>query len=770
MSTLDQLRQARLDNRLREERIRSHRLAAAERVADRRRQLLETVSLDWVTPYADLLDRFRPNGDPIIGGPASAWQRRYGRDWPVFQTELELAILRAPSRLLCATSDDAAGLITGVGAYVVGAGYTYRAAKRRKESAIPPEVVTALQAVVDEVLERAEWAGGEQFGVEHECFWRSLEDGEFILVNHPQDDGWTEFRVREPEHLTQPPGESDYDWTFGVCADPDDTARPLSYWLQHGDTPADGEEYGPDRVTHFKRNGRRSQKRGRPDFSFQLYDKLSLAGKIRINLSEAAAQQAAIVGVRQHEQGGQAEVQAFVAADADYTQTDPLTGTQSPVRQARRGSWEDIPKGMNYVAGPGAGTAADKHLSILQECLRGAVQRWNGFEWLISANAGTNNLPVDLSAESPFVRRVLQEQGRYRGAFKKPVWAAVRHYVETVGLVALGRSWSWDELEREVDLVVEAPSPETRNKLEETQRAQIEIPMGWDSPQRYMQSQGRDPDQVDADNREWKDEHPDQQQQGQDGGGLFDSLGRRRPAPTPGDSDPLPGLAEAEAVAEAVGRALLEAGFTGTDRLGRKWVDGREVKKDDAGGSGGGKDGGDAPTVGHFADGLPEKVAAADPAAAKDPKLMARVKDLALTAAAKAYTHLVRLTPAMLGVMEGLGAVFDTPADMQKFGYNPTTSGPTHTADAAAGADPVRAHLGISTHLAATIASHVLARGLLYVKRKLAGGRLESEEGDAVAGLAEVLHGAFAALAAELGLPEPPEPAAIESHLRGLVG
>src|SRR5262245_55389337 len=36
-------------------------------------------------------------------------------------------------------------------------------------------------------------------------------------------------------------------------------------------------------------------------------------------------------------------------------------------------------------------------------------------------------------------------------------------------------------------------------------------------------------------------------------------------------------------IAEHVGRWLLEHGFTGTDRLGRKWVDGKEVKSQETG-------------------------------------------------------------------------------------------------------------------------------------------------------------------------------------------
>src|SRR5262249_48276061 len=181
---------------------------------------------------------------------------------------------------------------------------------------------------------------------------------------------------------------------------------------------------------HFRRNApRRAQKRGIPDFAFQMYDKISLAGKLRLNLVDTASQQAAIPYVMEHDSGDRDAIQAFRDGDTDYTRGDPLTGVSQNYRRTRRGEGQDIARGMQYVDGPGI-PYGDKPLLILSECLRGAVARWNGFEWLLPSNAGNNNLPVDLSAESPFVRRVLAEQNRYTGAFKKPVWLALKHYVQ----------------------------------------------------------------------------------------------------------------------------------------------------------------------------------------------------------------------------------------------------------------------------------------------------------------------------------------------------
>ncbi len=67
------------------------------------------------------------------------------------------------------------------------------------------------------------------------------------------------------------------------------------------------------------------------------------------------------------------------------------------------------------------------------------------------------------------------------------------------------RTYTWQQVLNLVELQVEAPSPTVRNKLQEAQQAQIEIPLGCQSPQNYMQEQGRDPDTVQADLDAWKE-------------------------------------------------------------------------------------------------------------------------------------------------------------------------------------------------------------------------------------------------------------------------
>jgi hypothetical protein len=422
-----ELRHLRGENRLRAERLRARRLDQLDR-RERLREVRESLSLDWVTPYAELLDLTRITGDPLAAGPAAYWHRRQGRNWPVYQTEAELSLLRAPARLLLATNGYAQGLVEGLTSYAVGTGCTYRAARLDDSGDAPRELVDALQALVDQVLERNDWKGGATPGMEQELFGRSIEDGEFVLCHYFGEDGWTDFRVQEPEQLTMPPGADWREYSFGIRTPVDDAAKHLRYYLQYGETPSEGEEYDPDEVTHFRRNVRRNMKRGVTDFCFDAYDALHLAGRLRTNLGDTAAQQAAIVAVRQHDNASREDVQAFVEADADFTKNDPLTYREQQIKLRRRGGWEDIPKGQNYVPGPIA-TATPIHIQVLDACLRGAGQKWQAPPWLMSGDLNAMNYATSLTAESPFVKTILRKQGDYCAAFRRAIWLAVRHRV-----------------------------------------------------------------------------------------------------------------------------------------------------------------------------------------------------------------------------------------------------------------------------------------------------------------------------------------------------
>jgi hypothetical protein len=483
-------------------RLKNVRALREAQVLERRAELLEgalPTQLDWITAYATLVDRLR--SEPYSYNVASPFDRKFGRNFPIYQTEQDLAILRAPARVLCQANTYAQALLEGLTSYVIGPGFMYRAAGQRHQQA-PVELVEAVQAVVDRFLWRNQWNNAESWGdletipeqsYEEEFFGRSLRDGETTALHTVTEAGETDVRFVEPEFITQPPGARWQEWSFGWKTPENDEQRKLAAWVSWTGNPADGEEIAIENLVQMKRNSDRIAKRGVPDFAFDASDALTTAQRLRRALAVGAAQKACIVGVRQHKGQTQGQVQSFADALADFTATDLVTGQQRNVRQYSPGEWEDLPENLEYVPGPAAGNEAAL-VEVLTACLRGAVVRWNGFEWLISADSSSNSYANAMAAESPAVKRVLREQARYRACFLRSVTIAVRNAALAGAIRALGRTWSWEEVRTLVEVQIEAPNPEVRDPLQLAQANALKVQAGWKSRQTVMQEEGLDVD------------------------------------------------------------------------------------------------------------------------------------------------------------------------------------------------------------------------------------------------------------------------------------
>lgn len=730
----------------------------------------QEATYDWVTPYIDLVDRARR--DPAFAGPAGAWMRRYGRNYPIYQTETELATYRAGARVLLATNSYAIGYQEGLTSYVVGPGLTYRATRkpdaRLSDEAARP-LVKACQAAIDEFTRRVQWYGGDEPGLEEELFWRSCEDGEWFLAHFAAGDGLTDVRTVEPEQVTAPPGGDPLETSFGIITPRDDVQRKLAIYVYWGDDPAEGEEWSPDELIHLKRNAKRSMKRGMTDYCFDAYDAFELGGRLTTNMADAAAQQAAIVGIREHESADQGQIQQFVDDQADFTQADPLSpGTQRSNRYYRRGHWEDVQKGLKYVSGPLAQNSPI-HIQVLQAVLRAAGRKWQSPEWLISGLHDTSSFASSLTSESPFTRQVLRGQRPIREAHTRTMLIVLKNKADAGRLIANGRAWSWDEVCELVEVQAEAPSPVVRDKLQEAQAAAIEIPLGVDSRQRYAQGQGRDWHQLEQDNREYQDAH----------GGDGDPL----PVPGAGGDDqrpkpPEPPKPPRPSIAEAVLESLLEdaradrEGFTGTktDSMGREYhyVNGRrvaskeDVEKAQRGEGGDERRAGpvphDAPTDAHVWGDVHDAL----PADVRDhPPLLEKLRKYTTFAYHATWNFLAehghKLAPEIL----------DTAQDFEKISYSKIGKG-----DGQAVGDPFMASLGVPYSAVSAVVSHAVGAAYGYLSRKARAESLESlfeavaeSDRQAVAeGVAELFRRIFDALgAADLA----PTAAEVLKHLAG---
>lgn len=171
--------------------------------------------------------------------------------------------------------------------------------------------------------------------------------------------------------------------------------------------------------------------------------------------------------------------------------------------------------------------------------------------------------------------------------------------------------------------------------------------------------------------------------------------------------------------------------------------------------------------AGMLIDGLGERV---KDEVGNNPGLWAKVKDKALTAAAHVYMQLVKATPAMEQAMNLFFDATDDPrTDFKKIGYEPSLGFGSHTTG-----DPVKAQIGISAHLAATIASKVLGAAITKyrewsAKRKEAKQQQPQSFADATAWIplaAQELAAMYDGLAKIVGFEGGHDPKKIEDILR----
>lgn len=494
--TRDQVLEARRRLRLTETQLHQKRL-------DKLAALHESNSWGdfWANAVTDRIDRFSREPTGLIGRRDA---RKAGRNWPLVQTEQDLGMFRDRARILVDWNEYAQGLLEGLTSYVLGDGCTYRVSSIDAKRPAPEELTQALQKVIDDFLENNQWHGGEQPGLEEELFRRSCRDGEFFLVSY-NDTGATMVRVIEPEQVTQKPGSDSEEYSFGILTPPDDVANHLAYWFQWYD--GTGEEFAADRVVHFRRNVDRNIKRGLTDFCGGTLEALHDSSKLRAAMTKGAAIQATYAVIRQHDSASKAEIEDLRTALADFTTTNPNTGT-TEYHQKHDVSTLDIPKGLNYVTPPTAQNAAS-HVQILQACLRGAGRKWCAPEWLASGDSSNNNFASSLVAASDFVKTVTRRQRGYEAAFKRQVITAIKNRVnagfdvQMIKRDANGndtgerseRTFTWQEIQRLVNIQVEAPSPVATDVLAEAQATQIHLNLRTVSPQTVMQRQGLDVEQ-----------------------------------------------------------------------------------------------------------------------------------------------------------------------------------------------------------------------------------------------------------------------------------
>lgn len=492
----EQLRVARLTTRL-----------AQARAEQQLAESFANVGMNWGNPWTNFADPFaigRGAQNWLPMGAGTPYARQDGRNRPFVWTDFDLDRIRDLARWLATKNDLAVGAVGRIRDYTVDTGYTYEAVpgKGLEKDATALVLVKQVQQVIEEFL--ALNVQGERMGDAHtwadrerQTIVRDVRDGEVFLRCFDQQDTSTLVRFVEPEQVRQPPSDPGPNCTFGIEHEPGDVEVVRAYYVSY-----DGVEYDRipgDQVVHHKRNVDSCVKRGLSDF-FAVGDALDGVAKLIRNMRECGAITAAIPWWEVFDSPGSSGIPTSVGNARDLNRPnveDSVTGRNVDYQTFRPGTIPRIGKNKTITPGPTAGNTSN-HIAIVQACLRSVGARWGMPEYMVSGDASNSNFASTLVSGSPFVKAVTCEQAEYGRYFLRVLWTAIRFAARWGRFGLGGRTFTYAELSRLVDISPTPPSVAIANKGEEASIDHQDIAAKVMSKQTRRDKVGLDHEQEEA--------------------------------------------------------------------------------------------------------------------------------------------------------------------------------------------------------------------------------------------------------------------------------
>jgi capsid protein len=418
----------------------------------------------------------------IVGGrqfvyATSIDDRRDGRFRPVYETEQDLAILRAAARNLVIVTGVRTAALDALANYTFGQGFTFEAMPEDDTMRQSLVLAKMIQDVIDRFLDENDFCGK----LDREVDRRAREDGDALIAFDDDEirNGRVLVEFVEPDQLTEPRDARDLEewldccdmascWKFGVHTPANKTWKPLGYHIVRDGVGRDWDYYPANRIEHVKRNVTANAKRGVSDFLETLSD-LQREAKLCGNMVQGASLQAAIAWILQGAPGQtQSQLQGVGGAERttfNRPATFPTNGTTTRnAAQYPAGSILKVGAGQEYLAGPmGAERNAGFEL-VGQYALRRIGVRWNMPEYMISGDASNANFSSTLVAGSPFSEARKADQQFYKRHFLSLLWKAIRIHVESGRFVkaGIGRD-QFDDVLKLVRIDCECPTVDVRD-------------------------------------------------------------------------------------------------------------------------------------------------------------------------------------------------------------------------------------------------------------------------------------------------------------------
>lgn len=477
------------------------------------RQLQE----DWGDIVATYDPQWNENGSlgilPRYYQPATTlFDRSDGRFLPVYQTEFDLAVIRAMGRSLAVSAPGLVGGIRSMCNYTIGEGFKFTAAKDRNapiNDQVAAPIVAAAQREIDYLLDDVEFISG----FDREIHDASVIDGEVLLHIKPTPGGRVRVYRREPDELRMPAATRELEdwieqaygipcseflpsWSFGILTRFDQPDESLAYHFVSDERGVNWDVVPACRVVHIKRNVPRNAKRGFSDL-YPIEPDSTRGEKLRRNMAEGAAVQSAIAYVRQHIQGAtRAAVESMLENAKTGTVQQPQMSGGSRTRSVltyRPGTVVDLSAGLEYKPGPLGSERAQNFLLVAQYVQRMQAVRWAMPEYMFSGDASNANYSSTIVAESPFVKSCEAEQRFYSRHFISLLWKALKIRYELGAFHQFGMTW--EQIECLIKINVTCPEVATRDEYQNAQRQEILIRSGVLSRKTAAEQNGLDYDQ-----------------------------------------------------------------------------------------------------------------------------------------------------------------------------------------------------------------------------------------------------------------------------------
>lgn len=438
--------------------------------------------------------------NPFLSAWSTLDDRLDGRFRPFYENEYDLRTIRAKARNLATFTSIAVGAMEALKCYTVGGEWQHEAVVSEDVTGVPAGLLTAVQRVIDETLERNQFEGGLDEAIHN----AAREDGESLVGVYHAGGGYCEIAPIDADCLREPQNGRDIDralasvgfkyvpayanrsqemtsWTFGVHTVYNAAMKRINHNFPVGyhcvfDETGRNWDYLPafpqvnsgkisgKCLIHLKVNCPPGAKRGVSDF-YPIQEVLERKYILGRNLAVGASIQAAIAYIRQHAGNvSRADVvQQLSNALDSFSRSATANRSDGRTQQTfSPGTVIDVSANAQYHAGPLGELKSAVFIEVCSYLMRCIGIRWLMPEYMISGDASNANFSSTLVAESPFVRARESDQRRFTGHFRRILWAAIKiaHDAGRFG------QWvqTWQQLRWLVDLRIKAPQVASRDK------------------------------------------------------------------------------------------------------------------------------------------------------------------------------------------------------------------------------------------------------------------------------------------------------------------